>query len=161
MEINQSERIDFKLTVAGSTQTVTVGVASGPIDTVTSTVGYSVTGAAITECRSNGRDTMDLAELQPGVTNANSPGSVNDGPITSQLPVDARIVSAIYWMVALTTISSLTPWFLRRIQMQLKSSVFYRAIIPLSTDGTEDEHQHCDEIWHRRGWTEAFLLRPE
>jgi len=79
LEINQSERIDFKLTVAGSTQTVTVGVQAAQIDTVTSTVGYSVTGAAITEMPLNGRDPLDLAELQPGVTNANNPGSVNDG----------------------------------------------------------------------------------
>jgi len=79
LEINQSERIDFKMTVAGSTQTVTVGVQAARIDTVTSTVGYSVTGAAITEMPLNGRDPLDLAELQPGVTNANNPGSVDDG----------------------------------------------------------------------------------
>ena len=69
--INQALRIDFKLEVGSVAQTVEVGGQATPVETVNSTLGQSVTGRTLTNMPLNGRDTLDLALLQPGVTESN------------------------------------------------------------------------------------------
>ncbi len=69
--INQALRIDFKMEVGAATQTVEVGAQAAAVETVNSTLGQSVTGRTLTNLPLNGRDMLDLALLQPGVTESN------------------------------------------------------------------------------------------
>jgi Carboxypeptidase regulatory-like domain/TonB-dependent Receptor Plug Domain len=69
--INQTLRIDLRMDVGATTQTVQVGAESPPVETVNPTLGQSVTGRTLTNMPLNGRDTLDLALLQPGVTESN------------------------------------------------------------------------------------------
>jgi hypothetical protein len=78
LEINKSLRFDITLSVGKTSQTVTVNAAVAGVETVNPTVGDSVTGSAIVNLPLNGRDTLQLAELQPGVTESN-PGAAGGG----------------------------------------------------------------------------------
>ncbi|MDQ2945552.1 MAG: carboxypeptidase-like regulatory domain-containing protein [Acidobacteriota bacterium] len=68
LNIGASLRMDVKLTVGATTETVQVqGQASG-VETVNATLGSSVTSRPIVNMPLNGRNVLDLALLQPGVT---------------------------------------------------------------------------------------------
>lgn len=69
--INQALRVDIKMQVGTATEKVEVGAEAAPVETVTATLGQSVTGRVLTNMPLNGRDTLDLAMLQPGVTESN------------------------------------------------------------------------------------------
>jgi Carboxypeptidase regulatory-like domain/TonB-dependent Receptor Plug Domain len=69
--INQALRIDFKMEVGAENQTVDVGAEAAPVETVNPTLGQSITGRVLTNMPLNGRDMLDLALLQPGVTESN------------------------------------------------------------------------------------------
>ena len=69
--IGQSLRIDFKMPVGTTTQTLNVEATGAAVETVNSTLGQSVTSRALVNMPLNGRDVMDLALLQPGVTESN------------------------------------------------------------------------------------------
>ena len=69
--INQALRIDIKLEVGAENQTVEVGAETAPVETVNPTLGQSITGRTLTNMPLNGRDMLDLALLQPGVTESN------------------------------------------------------------------------------------------
>src|ERR1700678_2864066 len=69
--INQALRIDFKMEVGAESQTVDVGAEASPVETVNPALGQSITGRTLTNMPLNGRDMLDLALLQPGVTESN------------------------------------------------------------------------------------------
>jgi hypothetical protein len=69
--INQALRIDFKMEVGAESQTIDVGAEAAPVETVNPTLGQSITGRVLTNMPLNGRDMLDLALLQPGVTESN------------------------------------------------------------------------------------------
>ena len=69
--INEALRIDFKMQVGAANQTVDVGAEAAPVETVNPTLGQSITGRTLTNMPLNGRDVLDLALLQPGVTESN------------------------------------------------------------------------------------------
>ena len=69
--INQSLRSDFKMEVGAENQTVNVGAEATPVETINPTLGQSITGRTLTNMPLNGRDMLDLALLQPGVTESN------------------------------------------------------------------------------------------
>src|SRR5580658_5025701 len=69
--INQALRVDFKMQVGTASEKVDVGAEAAPVETVSATLGQSVTGRTLTNMPLNGRDTLDLALLQPGVTESN------------------------------------------------------------------------------------------
>jgi len=69
--INQALRVDIKMQVGTTTEKVEVGAEAAPVETVTATLGQSVTGRTLTNMPLNGRDALDLALLQPGVTESN------------------------------------------------------------------------------------------
>jgi hypothetical protein len=71
LSINQALRIDIKMEVGAATQTVEVGAEAAPVETVNPTLGQSITGRTLTNMPLNGRDMLDLALLQPGVTESN------------------------------------------------------------------------------------------
>ncbi len=73
--INQALRIDVRLKVGAVAQSVEVSGQAAPVETVNATLGQSVTGRALTNMPLNGRDTLDLALLQPGVTESNDDNS--------------------------------------------------------------------------------------
>jgi hypothetical protein len=57
--------------VGAASQTVDVGAEAAEVETVNATLGQSVTGRTLTNMPLNGRDMLDLALLQPGVTESN------------------------------------------------------------------------------------------
>jgi hypothetical protein len=73
--INQALRVDFKMQVGAENQTVEVGAQAAPVETVNPTLGQSITGRTLTNMPLNGRDILDLALLQPGVTESNDDSS--------------------------------------------------------------------------------------
>ena len=75
LQINQSLRIDAKLELGAQTDTVEVKDQVSVIETVDPTIGGSVTGRTLTDMPLNGRNTLSLALLQPGVTNTNDEDS--------------------------------------------------------------------------------------
>jgi hypothetical protein len=81
--INQVERVDFKLPLSGENQSVEVTVTSSLVDTVSATVGGSVTERPLVDLPLNGRNILDLASLQPGVANnAEQPGNTSAGTVS-------------------------------------------------------------------------------
>ncbi len=72
LEINQSLRIDCKLEVGQVSETVQVEATNGKVETVNATVGQSVTSRPIVNLPLNGRNALNLALLQPGVTPLNA-----------------------------------------------------------------------------------------
>src|SRR5580704_1416207 len=71
LSINQALRIDIKMEVGTASEKVDVGAEAAPVETVNATLGQSVTGRVLTNMPLNGRDALDLALLQPGVTESN------------------------------------------------------------------------------------------
>ena len=71
LQINQSLRLDAKLAIGQTSETVEVTDQVANIETVNQTVVATVTGPAIQQAPLNGRNVLDLAKLQPGVTETN------------------------------------------------------------------------------------------
>jgi hypothetical protein len=69
--INQALRVDIKMEVGSASEKVEVGAEAAPVETVNATLGQSVTGRTLINMPLNGRDALDLALLQPGVTESN------------------------------------------------------------------------------------------
>ena len=68
LTINQSLRVDVRMKVGAVNETIEVQSQSSQVETVNPTVGGTVTGKAIQDLPLNGRNTLDLALTQPGVT---------------------------------------------------------------------------------------------
>ena len=77
--INQTQKVDFHLPLPGTNQSVEVSINASSIDTVSSTIGGSVTERPLVDLPLNGRNILDLATLQPGVTAATNPGNTSAG----------------------------------------------------------------------------------
>jgi Carboxypeptidase regulatory-like domain/TonB dependent receptor/TonB-dependent Receptor Plug Domain len=71
LEINQSLRFDITLTLGAVSETVTVEAQTSRVETVNPTVGATVSGDAIQQAPLNGRNVLNLALLEPGVTESN------------------------------------------------------------------------------------------
>jgi Carboxypeptidase regulatory-like domain/TonB dependent receptor-like, beta-barrel/TonB-dependent Receptor Plug Domain len=71
LQINQSLRVDAKLTLGQKTEVVEVHEQAGGVETVNQTVGGTIVGEAIQQAPLNGRNALNLALLQPGVTESN------------------------------------------------------------------------------------------
>ena len=71
LEINQNARLDVVLEVGAATQVIEVTGDVTQVDTVSDTIGTSVVGETIQRAPLNGRNVLDLALLQPGVTETN------------------------------------------------------------------------------------------
>jgi outer membrane receptor protein involved in Fe transport len=75
LQITQSLRLDAKLVIGQTSDTVEVTTQAANVETVNQTIGSSVTGETIQRAPLNGRDVLDLAALQPGVTETNPDSS--------------------------------------------------------------------------------------
>jgi outer membrane receptor protein involved in Fe transport len=67
LDINQALRIDVHMKVGSLTDVVKVEAQAAQVETVSPTIGGTVTGATIQNLPLNGRNTLDLALTQPGV----------------------------------------------------------------------------------------------
>jgi outer membrane receptor protein involved in Fe transport len=72
LQINQSLRVDAKLTLGQKNETVEVSSQAANVETTSETIGSTVTGDAIRMAPLNGRDVLNLALLVPGVTETNN-----------------------------------------------------------------------------------------
>ncbi len=68
LEINQSLKIDVKMVLGSTAETVQVEAIASGVETVNATVTSTVTGNEIVNAPLNGRDVMSLALTLPGVT---------------------------------------------------------------------------------------------
>lgn len=71
LQINQVLRIDAKLEIGTLSEIVEVKEQATVVETVNPTIGASVTGRTLTDMPLNGRNVLNLALLQPGVTPTN------------------------------------------------------------------------------------------
>lgn len=74
LDINQSLRIDVHLPLGSATETVNVESTASTVETLSPTIGATISSSAVQNLPLNGRNVLDLALLQPGVTETN-PGS--------------------------------------------------------------------------------------
>src|SRR5260370_39692008 len=68
LRINQALRVDIAMQVGQVSDTVQVEADASAVETVISGLGSTVTQKTISSMPLNGRNTLDLALLQPGVT---------------------------------------------------------------------------------------------
>jgi outer membrane receptor protein involved in Fe transport len=68
LEINQVQQIDVKLPIGKKSETVEVTGEAAQVEIVNPTVGASITSRPIVNLPLNGRNVLDLATLEPGVT---------------------------------------------------------------------------------------------
>jgi outer membrane receptor protein involved in Fe transport len=79
LEINQALRIDIKMEVGATIETVQVEANATRVETVTASLGNVVVGSQIRDLPLNGRNVMDLAALTPGVITAVAGPTPADG----------------------------------------------------------------------------------
>ena len=88
LEPNRVLRLDAKLTVGGTTEEVTVSGAQVILDRDTPTLGTTVEGRRVEGLPLNGRNILDLALGQPGVTTiAVAPGGTGTAPFGAGLGI--------------------------------------------------------------------------
>ena len=75
LDINQILKIDVKLPLGPRDEVVTVEGAAATVETVTPTMGSTISEMEIHNAPLNGRNALDLALLQPGVLPADNPGN--------------------------------------------------------------------------------------
>src|SRR5579862_2954039 len=68
LQVQQTARVDFALTVGQSSQTVEVSAAAAALNTESATVGTVIAEKAITELPLNGRNFLQLVALAPNVS---------------------------------------------------------------------------------------------
>ena len=71
LQIAQSLRLDAKLQIGQQIESIEVKDQASSVETVNQTVGATVVGEAIQQAPLNGRNVLDLAKLQAGVTETN------------------------------------------------------------------------------------------
>ena len=84
LEINQSLKIDIKLEVGSTTETVQVESAAIGVETVNAGLGMAITSTFINNLPLNGRNSLDLAFLSPGVAPSAASTTTNYFTIAGQ-----------------------------------------------------------------------------
>jgi hypothetical protein len=79
LEINQTLKIDLKMQVGSTSDTVTVESNAGTVETINPTLGSTVSDRTVQDMPLNGRNALDLALLQPGVLPADNPANGSGG----------------------------------------------------------------------------------
>jgi hypothetical protein len=79
LEINQTLKLDVKLEVGATTETITVESTTGAVETINPTLGSTVSERTVQDMPLNGRNALDLALLQPGVLPADNPANGSGG----------------------------------------------------------------------------------
>ena len=78
LQINQALRMDLRMEIGAKSETVTVEANAVAVETVNATLGQTITERVVQDMPLNGRNTLDLALLQPGVVEVN-PGAGQNG----------------------------------------------------------------------------------
>jgi hypothetical protein len=78
LQINQVLRVDLRMEVGARNESVTVEGLAAAVETVNPTLGQSVTARAAVDLPLNGRNVLNLALLQPGVTEVNPAATSGD-----------------------------------------------------------------------------------
>jgi len=79
LQINQVLRLDSKMVVGAIAEVVEVQEQADVIETVNPTLGASITGRTLTDMPLNGRNVLQLALLEPGVSPVDSSFTTNGG----------------------------------------------------------------------------------
>jgi hypothetical protein len=79
LQISQSLRLDVALVIGQQSESVEVTSQAANVETVNQTIGTSVVGETIQRAPLNGRNVLDLAALQPGVTETNADSGAAGG----------------------------------------------------------------------------------
>ena len=99
LSINQSLRIDVRLQIGQVSQTVEVESIAPQVETVNPTLGGTVTGAPIQNLPLNGRNVLDLALTQPGVTPAAGSPMAGSGVPTGEFTIAGARDNAITYLL--------------------------------------------------------------
>ena len=78
LRINEVLRVDLRMEVGARNESVTVEGLAAAVETVNPTLGQSVTSRPAVDLPLNGRNVLNLALLQPGVTEVNPYANTND-----------------------------------------------------------------------------------
>ena len=78
LRINQVLRVDLRMEVGARNESVTVEGLAAAVETVNPTLGQSVTSRPAVDLPLNGRNVLNLALLQPGVTEVNPAATSGD-----------------------------------------------------------------------------------
>jgi outer membrane receptor protein involved in Fe transport len=71
LQINQTLKLDAKMVLGQQSEVVEVTEQAANVETIDQTIGVNVVGETIQRAPLNGRNVLDLAKLQPGVTETN------------------------------------------------------------------------------------------
>ncbi|HYL64639.1 MAG TPA: TonB-dependent receptor [Candidatus Methylomirabilis sp.] len=82
LEINESLKVDLKLEVGKATETVVVESSAHAIETINATLASTVSDRVVEDMPLNGRNTLNLALLQPGVMPGDNMGNTSGGGAT-------------------------------------------------------------------------------
>ncbi|MGA2611514.1 MAG: carboxypeptidase regulatory-like domain-containing protein, partial [Terriglobia bacterium] len=78
LRINEVLRVDLRMEVGARNESVTVEGLAAAVETVNPTLGQSVTSRPAVDLPLNGRNVLNLALLQPGVTEVNPAATSGD-----------------------------------------------------------------------------------
>lgn len=83
LEINESVKIDLRLEVGKATETVVVESSAHAIETINAMPSSTVSDRVVEDMPLNGRNTLNLVLLQPGVPpGGDNPGNLSGGGAT-------------------------------------------------------------------------------
>jgi hypothetical protein len=99
LAVNQSLRIDVRLEVGARAETISVIANAAIVETVDPTIGARVAGTPIDSLPLNGRDTLQLAQTQPGISPAPATPFAASGILTGSISVAGGRDSSITYLL--------------------------------------------------------------
>jgi outer membrane receptor protein involved in Fe transport len=82
LEINESLKMDLRLEIGKGTETIVVESSAHAIETINAALSSTVSDRVVQDMPLNGRNTLNLVLLQPGVLPGDNPGNSSGGGAT-------------------------------------------------------------------------------